>query len=75
MRGKMRSPKDEFADIARKLQEAHVAAQKAKEGLLVYLIERALFQAEKVAAETLPPSDSRVQQSELRDLRQGFLVR
>jgi hypothetical protein len=75
MRGKMRSPKDEFADIAHKLQEAHLAAQKAKEGLLVYLIERALFQAEKVAAEALRPSDSRVEQSELRDFKQGFLVR
>jgi hypothetical protein len=46
----MYSPKDEFVDIAHKLEEAHLAAQKSKDRLLVYLIERALFQAEKMAA-------------------------
>ena len=61
----MYSPKDEFVGVTHKLQEAHLSAQKAKDRLLVYLIERALFQAEKMAGLNLPTSDSWVEKSGL----------
>ena len=51
MRGKMRSPKDEFVDIAKKITGSASRGPRTKEESLVYLIERALFLAEKVAAE------------------------
>jgi hypothetical protein len=63
--GEMYPPKDEVSGITHKLQEAYLGAQKTNDRLLVYLIERALFQAEKMAAENLPPSNSRVEQPEL----------
>lgn len=61
----MQSQENEFVDITHRLQEAHLAAQKTKDRLLVYLIERALFQAEKMAAATHSPSSFRLEESEL----------
>lgn len=59
----MLSLEDEFVDIAHRLRETLLAAQKAKDGLLLYFIERALFQAEKMAVAILPPSDLSGEQS------------
>jgi hypothetical protein len=61
----MGSVEEEFVSVTHKLQEAYLAAQKAKDGLLVYLIERALFQAEKMAAVSLSPPNSNLEQSKL----------
>jgi hypothetical protein len=52
--GKMSLPKGEFVEVARKLQESLVLGQKVKDELLVYLIERALYRAEKIAAVNFP---------------------
>jgi hypothetical protein len=65
MREKMKLPKDEFIDIAHKLQETLQSAKNMKDGLLVYLIERALFQADKLTNLALPPSNSEDEQLDL----------
>lgn len=55
----MRLQKNEFADIACQLKEALLAAQNAKDALLLYFVERALFRAEKMADS---PSNSSVEE-------------
>ena len=55
--------KEEFLDITLKLQEALLSAQKMKDELLVYFVERALFHSEKITAVTFP--NSKVEQSDL----------
>jgi hypothetical protein len=52
--GKMSLPKGEFVEVTRKLQESLILGQKVKDELLVYLIERALYRAEKITAVNFP---------------------
>jgi len=50
----MSLPKGEFVEVTRKLQESLILGQKVKDELLVYLIERALYRAEKITAVNIP---------------------
>jgi len=52
----MSLPKGEFVEVTRKLQESLILGQKVKDELLVYLIERALYRAEKITAVNFPNS-------------------
>jgi hypothetical protein len=66
MRGKrMPPPRHEFSVITDKLQEAHLVAQKSKDRFLIYLIERALFQVEKMTAPILTRPHSGVEPADL----------
>ena len=58
--------KAEGKNIVHKLQESLQSARKSDDRLLVYLIERALFQAEKFTAEVLPSPNSDTEQNQFR---------
>jgi hypothetical protein len=55
----------EGKNIVQKLQESLLTARKSDDRLLIYLIERALFQAEKIAAEILTPASDNNERTEL----------